>query len=106
MNELAKSSVFTTLRWDGGYSVAHFEAHLTRLKEHAARLSIGWPVDAREQAISSMLSVFTNTQESNQEGSVGLVNLNLNLNGEISASTLSTKERHFNALTNRTICSD
>ena len=87
MTELAKSSVFTTLRWDGGFSVAHFEDHLTRLKEHAARLSIQWPVDAREQAISSMLSVFTNTQESNQEARVGLVSLNLNLNGEISAST-------------------
>ena len=81
MTELAKSSVFTTLRWDGGYSVAHFEEHLTRLKEHAARLSIQWPVDAREQAMSTMLS------ESNQEACVGLLRLNLNLSGEITAST-------------------
>lgn len=87
MTELAKSSAFTTLRWDGGFSVAHFEGHLARLKEHASRLSIEWPVDAREQALSSMLSVFSNTQESNQDDCIGLVNLNLNLNGEISAST-------------------
>lgn len=87
MTELAKSSVFTTLRWDGGFSVAHFEEHLTRLKEHASRLSIEWPVDAREQALSTMLSVFSNVDESNQDDCVGLANLNLNLNGEMSAST-------------------
>jgi len=87
MTELAKSSAFTTLRWDGGFSVAHFEGHLTRLKEHASRLSIGWPDDAREQALSSMLSEFTNNQESNQDDCVGLVNLRLDLDGVISVST-------------------
>jgi len=87
VTEAARSSAFTTLRWDGDSSVAHLEAHLQRLKEHASRLSIEWPIDGRKQALSSMLTAFSMSEQSKHDDSVGLATLNLNLNGEISAST-------------------
>ena len=46
------TSVFTTLRWDGGGRVAWLALHLARMREHAQRLRIEWPDDLQNRLAS------------------------------------------------------
>jgi branched-subunit amino acid aminotransferase/4-amino-4-deoxychorismate lyase len=47
--------VFTTMRTEG-WRVAHLDAHLGRMREHAGRLGIAWPEDARAQAGAALVA--------------------------------------------------
>jgi len=47
--------VFTTMRTEE-WRVAHLDAHLGRMREHAGRLGIAWPEDARAKAGAALVS--------------------------------------------------
>ena len=65
------ASVFTTLRWDNG-RVAWLDEHLTRLRKHAERVGIEWPVNIQQDIAS-----ISPTGEGN------LCRIQLNKNGQI-----------------------
>ena len=47
--------VFTTMRTQG-WQVAHLDAHLDRMREHAGRLGIAWPEDAQAAAELALIA--------------------------------------------------
>ena len=47
--------VFTTMRTEG-WRVAYLDAHLARMQEHAGRLGIAWPEDARAKAEAALVA--------------------------------------------------
>jgi len=87
MIEQARASVFTTMRWDGMYSVSHFSKHIERLKNHSSRLEIPWPTNVESLAINALLQAFNESTGPVDQEEVGLVRLRLTSMGEMSAST-------------------
>lgn len=51
------SSVFTTLAWDGGDSLAFLQEHLQRMEKHAERLDIKLPIDIEEKIIHELKNI-------------------------------------------------
>tara|TARA_B100001750_G_scaffold226266_1_gene218885 strand:+ start:126 stop:914 length:789 start_codon:yes stop_codon:yes gene_type:complete len=87
MIDKAQSSVFTTMRWDGDYSVAHIDNHFERFKNHSSRLGIELPKDLESLSIISLSTAFKKSVKSNNKNEIGLVSLTLTSCGEISAET-------------------
>ncbi|MDP6742485.1 MAG: aminotransferase class IV [Candidatus Thalassarchaeaceae archaeon] len=87
MIEQARTSVFTTMRWDGKYSVAHFSKHIERLENHSLRLEIPWPTNSESLATNALFQAFNDSTSSVSQEEVGLVRLRLTSMGEMRAST-------------------
>ena len=83
MSEQANTCVFTTMRFDGKSSVAHYNLHLKRLQEHAFRVGIKWPKNAEKIANEAIIDEFSNHNlPVNQPG---LIRLELNYQGFMQA---------------------
>lgn len=87
MSNQAYSSVFTTMRWDGECSVAHFSKHIKRLEKHSLRVGIDWPENAESLSIKSLSNAFKESMSSSTNEEVGLVSLRLTSKGDLSAET-------------------
>ncbi|MBO57741.1 MAG: hypothetical protein CMA77_01955 [Euryarchaeota archaeon] len=87
MIDQAYSSVFTTMRWDGDSSVAHFASHFQRFKNHSLRLNIELPKDIEELSVSALSKAFNKSVKSTKQDEIGLVSLTLTSCGLVIAET-------------------
>ncbi len=87
MVKQARKSVFTTMRWDGKYSVSHYSKHIDRLSNHSSRLGITLPANVDSLAIDVLSKAFNDSNTAENKGEIGLVRLSLTSEGAMSAST-------------------
>lgn len=95
-----RDSVFTTMVWDGGTSVADFQSHILRMERHAHRLRIRWPEDLNvliSQAVSQL--EHHDTGQTRQPN--GLLRMELTRSGELSLEprAFSLRNEQIEAIT-------
>ena len=92
--------VFTTMVWDGNASVADLQAHIERMKRHADRLRIQWPVNMNE-LISRALGQLGHHATGQPYQPNGLLRMELKRNGELNLEprTFSLRNEQIEAIT-------